>query len=132
MSLQDPIADMLTRIRNAQAKRMKTVSMPSAKIKQAIAEVLKVEGYIIDYSVAGDDAKKPELTIELKYFEDKPVIATIKRISRTSLRVYKQAKDLEKVLGGLGIAIVSTSQGLMTDKQARQVNLGGEVLCEVA
>lgn len=131
MSFQDPIADMLTRIRNAQAAHMKTVSMPSAKIKVAIANVLKAEGYILDFQVDSDE-KKPELTVTLKYFEGKPVIETIKRISRTSRRVYKQAKDLEKVLGGLGIAIVSTSKGVMTDKQARLANLGGEILCEVA
>lgn len=131
MSLQDPIADMLTRIRNAQSAHMKTVTMPSAKIKVAIAKVLQEEGYILGYEVSGDE-KKPELTVTLKYFEGKPVIDTIKRISRTSRRVYKQAKDLEKVLGGLGVAIVSTSRGVMSDKQARQANLGGEILCEVA
>ena len=130
MSLQDPIADMLTRIRNAQAVAKKQVQMPAAKIKTAIAEVLKTEGYIEDYSTEEVD-KKAMLTLILKYHEDKPVIESIKRISRPSLRVYKGKNELPKVKNGLGIAIVSTPQGVMTDSKARSLGVGGEILCYV-
>lgn len=130
MSMTDPIADMLTRIRNGQAARKKLVEMPSSKVKIAIAKVLKEEGYIGEYRVSED--AKPTLTIELKYYLGKPVIATIKRVSSPGLRIYKPTEQLPKVLGGLGIAIVSTSRGVMTDKSARATNQGGEVLCVVS
>lgn len=130
MSMTDPIADMLTRIRNAQSARMMTVSMPSSKMKVSIAKVLRDEGYITDFET--DNAVKSTLTITLKYFDGKPVIARIRRVSRPGLRTYKPAAQLEKVLGGLGTCIVSTSKGVMTDKQARQQNVGGELICEVA
>ncbi len=129
MSMQDPIADMLTRIRNAQLVSKEEVSMPSSKLKVAIADVLKTEGYIADYAVMGD--AKPSLTIQLKYFEGKPVIALLKRISKPGLRIYKKADELPKVLGGLGVAIVSTPQGVMSDRAARAAGVGGEVLCFV-
>lgn len=131
MSMQDPIADMLTRIRNGQSADKVTVTMPSAKLKVAIAKVLKDEGYIIDYSISEQD-KKSELTIELKYYDGKPVIQTIKRISRPGLRIYKSSQALPKVLGGLGVAVISTSKGVVTDQVARKQGIGGEVLCEVA
>lgn len=130
MSMQDPIADMLTRIRNAQKAGHETVTMPSAKLKVAIAQVLEDEGYITGFNVS--KAVKPELTVELKYHQGKPVIENIKRVSTTSLHVYKAQKDLPKVSGGLGVAIVSTSQGLMTDRKARAQGIGGKVLCYVA
>ena len=130
MSLQDPIADMLTRIRNAQAVNKKAVQMPAAKIKTAIAEVLKTEGYIEDYSTEEVD-KKAMLTLILKYHEDKPVIESIKRISRPSLRVYKGKNELPKVKNGLGIAIISTPKGVMSDLKARTLGVGGEILCYV-
>ena len=126
MSMQDPISDMLTRIRNGQAESKVSVKMPSSKQKVAIAAVLKAEGYVSDFSVAGDT--KPELEVTLKYFEGKKVIDTIKRVSRPGLRIYKGATDLPKVMDGLGIAIISTSKGLMTDRAARKAGLGGEVL----
>jgi len=129
MSLQDPVSDMLTRVRNAQKARKVNVSMPSSKQKQAIAEVLKAEGYITDYSVEGD-AKKT-LTIELKYFQGEPVIEEIKRVSRPGLRIFKSKDELPSVNGGLGIAIISTSKGVMTEKQARASGNGGEVICTV-
>ncbi len=129
MSLQDPVSDMLTRIRNAQKARKVNVSMPSSKQKLAIAEVLKAEGYITDYSVEGD-AKKV-LTIELKYFQGEPVIEEIKRVSRPGLRIFKSKDELPSVNGGLGIAIISTSKGVMTEKQARASGNGGEVICTV-
>ncbi len=129
MSLQDPVSDMLTRIRNAQKARKVNVSMPSSKQKLAIAEVLKTEGYITDYSVEGD-AKKV-LTIELKYFQGEPVIEEIKRVSRPGLRIFKSKDELPSVNGGLGIAIISTSKGVMTEKQARASGNGGEVICTV-
>lgn len=131
MSMTDPIADMLTRIRNGHAARKARVSMPSSKLKVAMAEVLKSEGYIKEF-VLGGEAKKPELTIELKYFEGRPVIEHIQRVSRPGRRVYKGKQDLPKVIGGLGIAIVSTSHGVMTDRMAREQGHGGEILCEVA
>ncbi|MCL1127134.1 30S ribosomal protein S8 [Shewanella surugensis] len=130
MSMQDPIADMLTRIRNGQAANKVSVKMPSAKLKIAIAKTLKDEGYISDYAVA--DEAKPELEITLKYFQGQPVVETIQRVSRPGLRIYKSKDELPRVMGGLGVAIVSTSKGLMTDRAARQVGMGGEVICYVA
>ncbi|MEJ6078554.1 30S ribosomal protein S8 [Vibrio sp. 1-Bac 57] len=130
MSMQDPISDMLTRIRNGQAASKVSVKMPSSKQKVAIAAVLKAEGYVADYAVAGDT--KPELEVTLKYFEGKKVIDTIKRVSRPGLRIYKGANDLPKVMAGLGIAIVSTSQGVMTDRAARNASIGGEIICYVS
>ena len=124
--MTDPIADMFTRIRNGQSAAKVAVQMPSSKLKVAIANLLKEEGYISDYSVAGD--VKPELTVELKYFEGKEVIETIKRVSRPGLRIYKSCDELHKVLAGMGIAIVSTSKGLMTDRAARSAGIGGEIL----
>ena len=130
MSMQDPISDMLTRIRNGQAASKVSVKMPSSKQKVAIAAVLKAEGYITDFSVAGDT--KPELEVTLKYFEGKKVIDTIKRVSRPGLRIYKGANDLPKVMAGLGIAIISTSHGVMTDRAARKASIGGEIICYVS
>jgi small subunit ribosomal protein S8 len=130
MSMQDPISDMLTRIRNGQAASKVSVKMPSSKQKVAIAAVLKAEGYISDFSVAGDT--KPELEVTLKYFEGKKVIDTIKRVSRPGLRIYKGASDLPKVMAGLGVAIISTSQGVMTDRAARKASIGGEIICYVS
>lgn len=129
MSLQDPIADMLTRIRNGQQAAKKVVAMPSSNVKVAIAAVLKDEGYIADFAV--DAATKPELKVTLKYHEGVPVIRTIDRVSSPGLRVYKQANDLPKVLGGFGVAIVSTSKGVMSDRAARAAGVGGEILCFV-
>ncbi|KGM54156.1 30S ribosomal protein S8 [Lysobacter daejeonensis GH1-9] len=131
MSMTDPIADMLVRIKNAAAVRKQTVKMPSSKIKTAIATVLKNEGYIADFRVTQDGAKA-ELEIVLKYFEGKPVIERLQRYSRSGLRQYRGKSDLPKVMGGLGVAIISTSKGIMTDAQARQQGVGGEVLCFVA
>jgi len=130
MSLQDPIADMFTRVRNGQQAKKVSVSMPSSKLKVAVAKLLKEEGYITDYAVAGD--AKPELSVELKYFEGKAVIESLQRVSRPGLRIYKRRDDLPKVMGGLGIAIVSTSQGLMTDRAARGAGIGGEIIGFVA
>lgn len=130
MSMQDPISDMLTRIRNGQAASKVSVKMPSSKQKVAIAAVLKAEGYISDFVVAGDI--KPELEVTLKYFEGKKVIDTIKRVSRPGLRIYKGANDLPKVMAGLGIAIISTSHGVMTDRAARNASIGGEIICYVS
>ncbi|WP_419833441.1 30S ribosomal protein S8 [Endozoicomonas atrinae] len=129
MSMQDPLADMLTRIRNAQMAEHASVTMPSSKIKVAVAKVLKDEGFIADYNVAGE--AKAELVIELKYFEGKPVIESLKRTSRPGLRSYAGKEALPKVNGGLGIAIVSTNKGVMTDRAARAAGVGGEVLCTV-
>ena len=129
MSMQDPISDFLTRIRNATMAAMLTVSMPSSKIKEAICKVLQDEGYILGYAV--DKSAKPSLTVELKYVEGVPVIEELKRISRPGLRTYTTKDDLPRVNGGLGIAIVSTNQGLMTDHAARRAGVGGEVLCSV-
>jgi len=129
MSMQDTLADMFTRIRNAQRSGHAAVAMPSSKEKMAIAEVLKTEGFVAGYTVEGE-AKKV-MTIELKYFEGKPVIESIQRVSRPGLRQYRSAKDLPKVSGGLGIAIISTSHGVMTDRAARAASVGGEVICEV-
>jgi len=131
MSMNDPIADMLTRIRNAQAVAKKTVSMPASKIKAGIAAVLKQEGYIVDFKVMDNDGK-PTLTIELKYMQGRGVIDRIQRISRPGLRNYRGKDELPRVLSGLGVAIVSTSGGIMTDAAARQKGVGGEVLCIVA
>ena len=130
MSMQDPISDMLTRIRNGQAASKVSVKMPSSKQKVAIAAVLKAEGYVTDFAVAGDT--KPELEVTLKYFEGKKVIDTIKRVSRPGLRIYKGTNDLPKVMAGLGIAIVSTSHGVMTDRAARNASIGGEIICYVS
>lgn len=129
MSMQDPLADMLTRIRNAQMAEKSAVSMPSSRVKVAVAQVLKNEGYVADFQVS--EGVKSELTIELKYFEGRPVIEEIKRVSRPSLRQYKAASALPKVRDGLGVAIVSTSKGVMTDREARTAGIGGEVLCSV-
>jgi len=131
MSMTDPIADMLTRIRNALAAGKLVVAMPSSKQKLAIANLLKEEGYVNDASVQDIDGK-PVLEINLKYYEGKPVIDLIERVSRPGLRVYKGKDDLPKVMDGLGIAVVSTSTGLMTDRAARQAGHGGEVICYVA
>ena len=128
--MTDPIADMFTRIRNGQSASKTAVTMPSSKLKVAVAKLLKEEGYITDFAVAGD--AKPELTIELKYFEGKAVIENIQRVSRPGLRIYKRRDDLPKVMGGLGIAIVSTSKGLMTDRAARSAGIGGEIIGFVA
>lgn len=130
MSMQDPIADMFTRIRNGQAANKVSVNMPSSKMKVALAQLLKDEGYIADYVTTSD--VKPTLDVTLKYFEGKPVIDTIKRVSRPGLRIYKANKDLPKVMGGLGVAVVSTSQGLMSDRAARKAGIGGEVICFVS
>lgn len=129
MSMQDPLADMLTRIRNAQMVGKASVSMPSSKLKTNVAKVLKDEGYITDFGVS--DTIKAELTIELKYFEGKPVIAEIDRVSRPGLRSYAGKSKLPSVRGGLGVAIVTTSKGVMTDRAARAAGIGGEVLCTV-
>lgn len=131
MSVSDPIADMLTRIRNGQHRSKKSVSMPSSKQKVAIAKVLKDEGYILGYEVA-ENGGKPEMTVELKYFQGEPVIANVQRVSRPGLRIFRGKDDLPRVLGGLGIAIVSTSKGVMSDRQARALGEGGEVICVVA
>ena len=131
MSMSDPIADMLTRIRNAQAVEKVSVKMPSSKVKVAIAQVLKDEGYIEDFAVRGE-AAKPELEMQLKYYAGRPVIERIERVSKPGLRIYKGAEDLPRVMNGLGVAIVSTSSGVMTDRKARAQDVGGEVLCVVA
>lgn len=131
MSLQDPIADMFTRIRNGSAASKVHVSMPSSKFKAAIAKVLKEEGYITDYKV-DESAGKPVLTIGLKYYRGKPVIDSLKRVSRPGLRIYRGSDDLPKVLGGLGVSIVSTPAGLMSDRAARKAGHGGEVICIVS
>lgn len=128
--MQDTVADMLTRIRNAQMAHLQSVMVPSSKLKVAIAKVLKDEGYIDDYQVAGD--KKQQLLIALKYYANKPVIEKIERVSRPGLRIYKPATNLPVIMNGLGIAIISTSKGVITDRQARSFNIGGEVLCYVA
>jgi small subunit ribosomal protein S8 len=129
--MTDPIADMLTRIRNAQAVNKAQVSMPSSKIKAAIAKVLKAEGYITDYSVHDED-NKTILTVDLKYYEGRPVIDSISRYSRPGLRVYRGKDELPKVMGGYGVAIVSTSAGVMTDRAARAAGHGGEIICFVS
>ncbi len=130
MSMQDTLADMFTRIRNAQMAKKVQVEIPASKAKEAIAKVLKEEGYIADYKVSDD--KKPVMTVELKYFEGNPVIDTINRVSRPGLRVYKAAGEIPKVKGGLGVMIVSTNQGIISDRAARKANVGGELICEVS
>ena len=130
MSMQDPIADMLTRIRNGQAANKVAINMPSSKLKVAIANVLAAEGYIESVKVL--EGAKPELEITLKYFQGKPVVESIQRVSRPGLRIYKRKDELPKVMGGLGVAVISTSKGVMTDRAARQAGLGGEVICYVA
>jgi Ribosomal protein S8 len=130
MSMQDPISDMLTRIRNAQMAGKKVVEMPGSKLKASVAKVLMEEGYVASYDV-DNSGVKPRLSIELKYFEGKPVIAEIERISRPSLRRYAGKGELPSVRGGLGVAIVSTSRGVMTDRAARAAGVGGEILCTV-
>jgi small subunit ribosomal protein S8 len=129
MSLQDPIADMLTRVRNAQKASKVSVTMPASKQKARIAAVLKDEGYIRDFKLTED--KLPQLIIELKYYQGKPVIEEVKRISRPGLRIFKSKDELPSINGGLGIAIISTSKGVMTDAQARAAGFGGEVICSV-
>jgi len=131
MSMSDPIADMLTRIRNAQSVNKTTVAMPSSKLKVAIARVLKDEGYIESYAVA-EDAGKATLSIELKYYAGRPVIERIERVSRPGLRIYKGKSEIPTVLNGLGVTIVSTPKGVMTDRKARATGTGGEILCYVA
>jgi len=128
--MQDPIADMLTRIRNGQSAAKVSVAMPSSKQKVAIAKLLKEEGYIADYKVSGD--VKAELEVELKYFQGKPVVELIQRVSRPGLRIYKKRGELPKIMNGLGIAVVSTSKGVMTDRAARKAGMGGEIICYVA
>ena len=131
MSMTDPIADMLTRIRNAQLTGKRVVSMPSSRVKLALATLLKDEGYVTDFQVRSNEGK-PELEIALKYYEGKPVIERLERVSRSGLRVYRGKNELPKVLNGLGVSIVSTSSGIMTDAHARQKGLGGEVIGIVA
>ena len=130
MSMSDPIADMLTRIRNAQATEKVSVFVPSSKVKQAIAQVLKDEGYIEDFAVRDQDGKTV-IEIGLKYYAGKPVIEKLERVSRPGLRIYKGRDDIPRVMNGLGVAIVSTSKGVMTDRRARETGVGGEVLCVV-
>ena len=130
MSMQDPIADMLTRIRNGQAANKVAINMPSSKLKVAIANVLAAEGYMESVKVL--EGAKPELEITLKYFQGKPVVESIQRVSRPGLRIYKRKDELPKVMGGLGVAVISTSKGVMTDRAARQAGLGGEIICYVA
>ena len=130
MSLSDPIGDMLTRIRNSQMRNLKKVQIPSSKFKVKIAEVLKNEGYIIDYNVSKDE-KKPNLEINLKYNFGNPVISTIERISKPGRRIFSRAESLPKINNGLGIAIISTPKGVMTDIDARKQKIGGEIICKV-
>jgi small subunit ribosomal protein S8 len=131
MTMTDPISDMLTRLRNGQKANKLSVSMPASKAKEAVARVLKDEGYITNYVIEGEGAEKA-LTVELKYFEGAPVIERIQRASRPGLRIYRGKEDLPKVLGGLGVAIVSTSAGVMSDREAREKGIGGEVICIVS
>ena len=131
MSMTDPIADMLTRIRNGHAAEKTRVTMPSSKLKVSIAQVLKDEGYITDFRSAEAEGKS-ELVIELKYFDGKPVIEKLQRVSKPGLRIYKSKDELPRVMGGLGVAIISTSRGIMSDRAARAAGQGGEVLCIVA
>ena len=131
MSMSDPIADLLTRIRNAQMVAKPTVTVPASNLKVAIAQVLKDEGYIDDFAVRGE-SEKPELEIALKYYAGQPVIESIERVSRPGLRIYKGRHDIPSVMNGLGVAIVTTPKGVMTDRKARATGVGGEVLCYVA
>tara|TARA_B100000963_G_scaffold124087_1_gene108245 strand:- start:162 stop:554 length:393 start_codon:yes stop_codon:yes gene_type:complete len=129
MTMQDPLSDMITRIRNANLREKVSVAMPSSKVKVSVAKVLKDEGYILNYKVTEDI--KPVLEIDLKYYDGKPVIEEITRSSKPSLRVYSSSKDLPKVKSGLGVAIISTSKGVMSDRSARSSGVGGEILCTV-
>ena len=131
MSMSDPIADMLTRIRNAQRAEKADVRMPASNMKQAIASVLKDEGYILDFRVEDEDGK-PVLVIDLKYHQGRPVIEHLQRVSRPGLRIYRGKDELPAVNGGLGVAIVSTSKGVMSDRKAREVGEGGEIICTVS
>ncbi|MCC5869393.1 MAG: 30S ribosomal protein S8 [Gammaproteobacteria bacterium] len=131
MSMTDPIADLLTRVRNGQKARKVSVTMPGSRLKRAVVQVLKDEGYITGFAESQDDGK-PVLTVELKYHNGEPVIATLDRVSRPGLRVYRSMDELPKVLGGLGVAIVSTSDGVMSDREARKRGQGGEVICTVS
>lgn len=131
MSMTDPVSDLLTRIRNAQSSNKATVSVPASKMKKSVLEVLKKEGYISDFA-ATETEGKPSITVTLKYFQGKPVIEQIKRVSKPSLRIYKGSDDLPTVNGGFGTAIISTSRGVMSDREARQLGVGGEVICVVA
>ena len=131
MSMTDPVADLLTRIRNGQSAGKANISLDSSKIKTAIARVLKDEGYVADFRVS-DETGKPRLIIDLKYYEGRPVIDRLERVSRPGLRIYRGKDELPKVLGGMGTVIVSTPRGIMTDRQARAIGQGGEVLCIVA
>ena len=131
MSINDPIGDFLTRLRNGQQARKKTVLAPYSTVKEAIAKVLKDEGYIAGFDVVANDKGLKTMSVALKYFEDKPVIATIERISKPSLRVYRGKDELPKVLGGLGTAIISTPKGVVSDRRAREMGQGGEVICTV-
>ncbi|MCB6183762.1 30S ribosomal protein S8 [Leeia sp. TBRC 13508] len=132
MSMSDPIADMLTRIRNAQQAGKEVVAMPSSKLKVAIAAVLKEEGYIDSFNVSDDASNKHTLNIELRYYAGRPVIERLERVSKPGLRVYKGSSDIPQIMNGLGVAIVSTSRGVMTDRKARATGVGGELLCIVA
>ena len=132
MSMQDPISDMLTRIRNAQGAEHDNVSMPASRIKEAIARVLQSEGYIEGYEVTGEAGPERTLSIELKYVQGVPVIRRLERASRPGLRVYRRADDLPRVMGGLGVAVISTSKGVMSDRESRAAGQGGEVLCIVS
>ena len=131
MSMTDPISDMLTRIRNGQKARKVSVAMPASKAKEAVARVLKDEGYIIGFQTSGEGAEA-SLEVELKYFDGAPVIEKIQRASRPGLRIYRSKDDLPRILGGLGVAIVSTSAGVMSDREAREKGIGGEVICIVS
>ncbi len=132
MSMHDPISDMLTRIRNAQAANKERVSIPFSRVKESILQVLLDEGYIASVTVSGDSAATKVLDVELKYYQQEPVIEQIKRVSKPSLRIYRDKNSLPVVLGGLGISVISTSQGMMSDHKARALSLGGEVVCIVA
>ena len=132
MSMTDPVADMLTRIRNGQKDAMETVRMPSSTLKASIAKVLEDEGFIAGYEVTELPGNKRELTVELKYYDGKAVIEKLQKVSRPGLRIYKRKSDLPQVMGGLGVAIISTSEGVMSDRSARAKGFGGEVLCIVA
>ena len=132
MSMTDPIADMLTRIRNAQMTERAVVSMPASKVKVAIARVLQDEGYIEGFKITGEEARKPQLEIGLRYYAGRPVIEKIERVSKPGLRIYKPSRDIPQVMNGLAMSIVSTSKGVMTDRKARGLGVGGEVLCFVA
>ena len=131
MSMSDPIADMLTRIRNAQSSNKESVQMPSSKVKVAISKLLQDEGYIKAFSLVESDGVKKTISIDLKYYESKPVIESIKRVSRPGLRVFRGKDDLPSVLGGLGVAVISTSRGIMSDREAKKQGFGGEVICAI-